>query len=200
MATVAPVPMRAVHRPDPRDQYAIAIQDIAAKELKSLSTRKAFQGVTWASSLEAAPAAVGVMAIPLKAASKDAAAGLGVASRDIKGDKGVVVAMLPHKLLHSNLEYCSEQGRQAFVECQQTMDLIQRTSERMIQDDGSVAYIIELLEDLDEAKNNLLPEIKQVEESARLCLTNIKELYNKFEFWYWVIVCLRNNFIEGRGM
>ncbi|KAH6640308.1 hypothetical protein F5144DRAFT_90241 [Chaetomium tenue] len=201
MATVAPPPTETwtTYQLGRRDKYAMDVQTVAAQEIESLSGRQALRGVKWASSLEAAPAAVSIMAILLKTASKGAAAGLSVASREIRGDGGVVIAMLPQTLFHSNLEYCTEQGRQAFVKSQETMALIQKTSEGMIKDGGSVAYIIELLEDMDDAKKNLLPEIREVERCAQSCLTNLKQLCEKFEFWYLVIVCLKNNATESSG-
>ncbi len=76
--------------PDPRLAYAKAVQKSAYSEIQSLRSRKELRSTEWAASLEAAPAAVCIMAILLKTASKKEAAGLEVKTRDITANGEVI--------------------------------------------------------------------------------------------------------------
>ncbi len=80
------------------------------------------------------------------------------------------------------------------------MDRIKTIAHSMIRNDGQVAYIIDLLEDMNEARMGLLPEIRRIEEVTQGCLTNLQELCKTFEYWYWLICCLKNNAVEVRGI
>ncbi|KAK4224277.1 hypothetical protein QBC38DRAFT_398050 [Podospora fimiseda] len=183
---------------DPRSKYALAIQGFAKSEIASLKENPVVMGGEWAFPLEAAPAAVCTMAILLKTASKTELAGIEVTSQEVTGHEGKTLGTLPAKLFHANLEHCSQLGQSSFREAEKTMALIERTAHDMTRDDGSISYIIELLEDLDEAQTELRPEVEKIEETSRQCLEDIRTLCSKFEYWYWVICSLKTRALEGK--
>ncbi|KAL2181910.1 uncharacterized protein P884DRAFT_274352 [Thermothelomyces heterothallicus CBS 202.75] len=153
----------------------------------------------WATPLAAAPSAVGTMAILLKTASSDAAAGLPVKSRDVVGDKGEVVSQLPYDLLHSNLQSCSDIGRSAFTESRSTMDYVHKAAISIIRNGGKVESILEMLENIEDARVNLKPEMQSVKRTAEISLERVRSLTENFQYWYWMICCLKNNVLESRG-
>ncbi|AEO57475.1 hypothetical protein MYCTH_49795 [Thermothelomyces thermophilus ATCC 42464] len=153
----------------------------------------------WATPLAAAPSAVGTMAILLKTASSDAAAGLPVKSRDVVGDRGEVVSQLPYDLLHSNLQSCSDIGRSAFTEGRSTMDYVHKAAISIIRNGGKVESILEMLENIEDARVNLKPEMQSVKRTAEISLERVRSLTENFQYWYWMICCLKNNVLESRG-
>ncbi|KAL8339740.1 hypothetical protein RB601_006042 [Gaeumannomyces tritici] len=185
---------------DPRTEFALATQSTARTESDKIKSITASSEAKWATCLAAAPSAVGTMAILFKAASTKAVAGLEVESVKIPGKDGAIVGELPHKLFHANLQYCSNTGRSAFLEAQKTMYSIHQAAQSMIKDDGSVAFIIDLLEDPDDAKFQLKPAMKGIEDTAQRCLEQITSLCKRFEYWHCVICCLNTNAVEGKGM
>lgn len=103
------------------------------------------------------------------------------------------------RYFHSNLQNCSDIGRSAFLEAQATMNTIREVAARMVQDGGSVANIIELLENPEIAQYLLPSEIKAIRDSAGKCLKNVQDLTDRFQYWYWVICCLKSNVLAGQG-
>jgi hypothetical protein len=87
------------------------------------------------------------------------------------------------KYFHTNLQHCSDVGRLAFLDAQRRMSTIAATAQRMIGEQGSIGYIIDLLEDPEDARYDLKPiEIKA-----------------KFEYWYLVLIHLKNTSFSKRG-
>jgi hypothetical protein len=72
------------------------------------------------------------------------------------------------------------------------MNSIQKTAKSMIQDEGTISFIIELLEDPDDARHNLKPEMDAIKDSATECLEQIKQLTSRFTYWFFVICHLKN--------
>lgn len=80
------------------------------------------------------------------------------------------------------------------------MKTINNTASRIIVDGGSVEYILELLEDPEDAATNLKPAMKRMEESSLQCKEDIEKLTKQFDYWYWVICSLKKNTLDSRGM
>lgn len=210
--------------PDPRTTYALEIQALATKEINSLQSNRDLTSPEWALPLQAAPSAVCTMAILIKTASKKEVAGMEVGSQDILGN-GKVVGQLPSgylrplaiscnfvkltlayclglfrsKLFDANLRHCGDLGQSAFRNAQTTMDLIQSTASNMTMDNGTISYIIDLLEDPEAAESELMPTINEIEEATKQCKEEIRALCQGFEYWYWVICSLRTSAVERKG-
>ena len=95
------------------------------------------------------------------------------------------------KYFNTNLQYCSDVGRLAFRNAQQKMNAIQATAQSVIDKQGSIGYIIDLLNDPEDARYYLKPEIEAFKETVKMCLANATAIKAKFENWYLVILHLR---------
>jgi hypothetical protein len=103
------------------------------------------------------------------------------------------------KYFHTNLQHCSDVGRLAFLDAQRRMSTIAATAQRMIGEQGSIGYIIDLLEDPEDARYDLKPEIEALKETAKECLVSAIEIKAKFEYWYLVLIHLKNTSFSKRG-
>ena len=108
--------------------------------------------------------------------------------------------MLRSKYFHTNLQHCSDVGRLAFLDAQKRMNKINSVARTMMEDGGSISYIVELLEDPEDAKHNLKPEMEQVRNTAKDCRENCEAIKQKFEYWYLVINHLGQTALDLRGM
>jgi hypothetical protein len=79
------------------------------------------------------------------------------------------------------------------------MATIRATARSMIAEEGSIGYIIDLLEDLEDARHNLKPEIEALKQTAKKCLESATAITAKFEYWYLVIIHLRQTSLSKRG-
>ncbi len=79
------------------------------------------------------------------------------------------------------------------------MNTITQISSRMISEGGSVEYILDLLEDPDDARKHLRSEMTAMGEQAQKSLDEINQLTQQFNDWYWVICCLKSNTFDGKG-
>lgn len=68
-----------------------------------------------------------------------------------------------------------------------------------MEDGGSVSYIVELLEDPEDAKLNLKPELDEVKKTAVDCRMECEEVKKKFEYWQRVIIHLSQTALDLRG-
>jgi hypothetical protein len=93
--------------------------------------------------------------------------------------------------LHTNLRHCSDLGRLAFFNAQDRMSTILATAKRMISKGGSIDYIVDVLQDPEDARYNLKPEIEVIKMTANRCLDSAKDITAMFEYWYLAIVHLR---------
>lgn len=182
-----------------RDEYALDIQDVAKPALDSLGSFQAMQGANWASFFEAALDAVGNMAFLLEISSNKEMSGLEVSSREIRGKAGEIVGMLHSHLFSTNLQHCSLIARHALAESKNDMALICAVANNHIDKGGSVSYIIELLEEPDDAKADLLPQVGEVTQLARKFLETIGRLCKSFEWLCLVIRSLRDTATEYEG-
>jgi len=97
------------------------------------------------------------------------------------------------------LQHCSDIGRLAFLEAQKRMNSLRSTAQSMIEEEGSIGYIIDLLEDSEDARYNLKPEVDRVRAMANDCLKNAKAITDKFEYWHLVICHLKQTSLTQRG-
>jgi hypothetical protein len=80
------------------------------------------------------------------------------------------------------------------------MSTIRATARSMIAEQGSIGYIIDLLEDPEDARYNLKPEIEALKKTANKCLASATAITAKFEYWYLVIIHLKKTSLSKRGM
>lgn len=80
---------------DRKASYALSLQKACNVALQRVKNNNVIANTNWASPLAAAPSAISTMAILLKAADKEAAAGLEIESQDVKGEDGTVRGTLP---------------------------------------------------------------------------------------------------------
>lgn len=78
-----------------RANYALSLQKACNVALQRVKSNNVVANSNWASPLAAAPSAISTMAILLKAADQEAAAGLEIESQDVKAEDGSVVGTLP---------------------------------------------------------------------------------------------------------
>lgn len=81
----------------PRDRkadYALSLQKACTNALQRVKNNEIIANTSWAAPLAAAPSAISTMAILLKAADKEAAAGLEIESQDVL-EAGKPVGRLP---------------------------------------------------------------------------------------------------------
>ncbi|KAM7198901.1 hypothetical protein V8F20_005968 [Naviculisporaceae sp. PSN 640] len=183
---------------DRRAEYALTLQKACTNALDRVKSNELIANSSWASPLAAAPSAISTMAILLKAADQKAAAGLEVESQEVL-EEGKVVGKLPSKNFHTNLQHCSDVGRLAFLDAQNAMSIIRSTAMRMITTEGSIAYILELLEDPEDARYNLKPEIEAIRKTAQKCLENAQQITAKFRYWHLVIMHLKQTSLFRKG-
>lgn len=107
--------------------------------------------------------------------------------------------LLRSKFFHTNLQHCSDVGRLAFLDAQHGMNTIKATATGMIAEEGAIAYIIDLLEDPEDARHNLKPEIQAIRDTAKKCLDNAKGITSKFQYWHLVICHLKQTSLSKRG-
>ncbi|KAL2155917.1 hypothetical protein VTH82DRAFT_659 [Thermothelomyces myriococcoides] len=79
------------------------------------------------------------------------------------------------------------------------MDYVHKTAISIIRDGGKIENILEMLEDIDDACENLMPEMEAVKNTAKTCLERVRNLAEHFQYWYWVICCLKNNAIQSQS-
>lgn len=70
------------------------------------------------------------------------------------------------------------------------MNTIRATARTLIDEEGSIGYILDLLEDLEDARFNLKPELEAVKSKAAKCLESAKAMTAKFEYWHLLIMHL----------
>lgn len=79
------------------------------------------------------------------------------------------------------------------------MTAIRSIALRMIEPEGSIAYILELLNDPEDAQYNLKPEIAAIKKTAQKCLENSQQINQKFRYWYLVIMHLKETSLSKKG-
>ncbi len=108
--------------------------------------------------------------------------------------------LLRSRNFRTNLQHCSDFGRQALLETQHNMATIRATARSLTAEEGNIGYIIELLEDPYDAKHNLKAEIDAVTASTEKCYHATKEIVAKFRYWHLVITHLKQLSLTKQGM
>ncbi|KAL8343421.1 hypothetical protein RB598_004657 [Gaeumannomyces tritici] len=187
-------------------EYSLTIQKKAKDAAETIRARSLVKSDTWARPLATAPSAVCTMAVLLRISGSSAAAGVPVKSRDVKGDKGETIGTLPHELLYANLESCSNLGRNAFTDARSTMSYINMVAMQMTENRGKLESILRVInkvedddDDDDDEDDALVDDIKDVKESTANCLEKIRVLTGSFQYWYWMIQCLKENVAACQG-
>jgi hypothetical protein len=81
---------------DKKTSYALSLQKACDVAYQRVKNNNVIANTNWASPLATAPSAISTMAILLKAADKEAAAGLEIESQDVKDLEGTtIVGSLP---------------------------------------------------------------------------------------------------------
>ncbi|KAH7077657.1 hypothetical protein BKA63DRAFT_564232 [Paraphoma chrysanthemicola] len=182
---------------DRRGSYATQLQRASKVALQRVKQNTLLANSGWAEPLTAAPAAISVLAFIIKTAASKKVAGLPVSSRDVFDEKGVEkVGKLPSPYFHTNLLHCSDLGRSAFLEAQKRMSKINSTAFSLMEDGGQVGYLIELLEDPEDAKMNLKPAMQELKAQAEKCGNEVAQIQKKFEYWHLVINHLGTNALD----
>ncbi|MCJ1359906.1 MAG: hypothetical protein MMC33_009909 [Icmadophila ericetorum] len=165
---------------------ALILQNACNAVLQRVKSNNIVANSNWPAPLAAAPSAISTVAILLKTAEMKAAAGLEIESQEVKDDRG----QYQRKAAVSWL---------AFLDAQHSMNNIRGTARGMIAEEGTIAYNIDLLEDPEDARYNLKPEIKAIRDSARKCLENAQAVTPKFQYWHLVICHLRQTSLSKCG-
>ena len=100
---------------------------------------------------------------------------------------------------HTNLQHCSDIGRLAFLDAQKRMNSIRSIAKTMIAEEGRISYIIDLLEDIEDARYNLRPEMDALAKTAKDCQMNAEEITKKFAYWEQVIIHLKQASLTQKG-
>jgi archaellum component FlaC len=66
-------------------------------------------------------------------------------------------------------------------------------------DSGNISYIVELLEDPEDAKDNLKPELEEVKKTTTECRKECEEISKKFEYWQLLILHLSQTALDLHG-
>jgi hypothetical protein len=95
--------------------------------------------------------------------------------------------------------HCSNLGRVAFLNAQNRMNKIKSITTSMMADGGKISYIMELLEDPEDAKFNLKPAMEDVKAKAASCGNEVRQIKDKFDYWYQVIHHLSTSALSMSG-
>jgi hypothetical protein len=95
--------------------------------------------------------------------------------------------------------HCSDLGRLAFLDAQKRMNTINTIARALMEDGGKISYIVELLEDPADARNNLKPEMDAVKARAIECSNECEEIKKRFDYWHLVINHLSVNALDLSG-
>ena len=79
------------------------------------------------------------------------------------------------------------------------MNNIHSAARFLIEKEGSIGYIIDLLEDPKDARYNLKPGIDQVRVIAGDFQKNAKAIIDKFQYWFLLICHLRRTILSQKS-
>ena len=80
------------------------------------------------------------------------------------------------------------------------MNSIRATAQSLTSEDGTIATILDLLEDPEDARLNLKSEIEAVKRLTNNCLQRAQSITSKFEYWYLLIIHLQKVSLHKFGM
>ncbi|KAF3907436.1 hypothetical protein ABW21_db0207087 [Orbilia brochopaga] len=175
-------------------------KDVIQRSLPKLIQRiaqEAAANTSWAPALQAAPAAISVMATCLVASTSKMAGAIEVNETGVVPGGGVV--KLPHKYLSTNLQHCSDLGRIAFTDAQNSMHRLRGYAEYMTGTDGVISNILEMLEDEEAARYDLRTAMEDLQENANRCKREAGSIQGKFQLLLDFIMALQNAAIEKQS-
>ncbi|KAF4950800.1 hypothetical protein FGADI_7933 [Fusarium gaditjirri] len=176
-----------------RANYALALQMSCRDVVKTIKASDLLMSNEWAKPLTHAPNAISIMALCLKTAAVREAANIKVRDKEITDETGKVIGLLPSEYFRTNLQHCADIGRLAFLDAQKRMNNLQSVARSMIAPEGTIAYIIDLLGDLEDAEDNLPGAMKRLETNAENFKADAEAISKKFDYWEKVIMHLLKN-------
>ncbi|KAK6524800.1 hypothetical protein TWF281_011698 [Arthrobotrys megalospora] len=178
------------------DSHKYMVQKSLPKLIQKIA-QEASTNNNWAPALRAAPAAISVMATCLVASTSKLAGAIEVnPTGTVPGGETIE---LPHKYLSTNLQHCSDLGRIAFSEAQNSMHRLRGYAEYMTDTDGLISNILEMLEDEDAARYNLRTAMEDLRENANRCKKETNSIQGKFQMLLNFIMALQNAAIEKQN-
>ncbi|KAF5592201.1 uncharacterized protein FSUBG_10242 [Fusarium subglutinans] len=165
------------HQAQQRANYALALQMSCRDVVQTIKASDLLMSNEWAKPLTHAPNAISIMALCLKTAAVREAANIKVRDKEITDETGKVIGLLPL----------------AFLDAQKRMNNLQSVARSMIAPEGTIAYIIDLLSDLEDAEDNLPGAMKRLETNAENFKADAEAITKKFEYWERVIMHLLKN-------
>ncbi|KAF9777121.1 hypothetical protein IL306_004604 [Fusarium sp. DS 682] len=184
-----------------RANYALALQMSCRDVVQTIKASDLLMSNEWAKPLTHAPNAISIMALCLKTAAVREAAKIKVRDKTVTDEAGNVLGHLPSEYFRTNLQHCADIGRLAFLDAQKRMNNLQSVARSMIAPEGTIAYIIDLLGDLEDAEDNLPGAMKRLETNAENFKADAEAITKKFEYWERVIMhLLKNSQDAGSGV
>lgn len=151
----------------------------------------------WAPYLNAAPAAICVMATCLVAGSSDDAAIIEIKLQRMGILDGLGIKKTQY--LGSNLHECTRVGREAFGEAQDRMLKLQSRAELVVQDGGTLAQILEVLRDSEPLISTLERGTRELQDVASICQDEARIIKEKFAALLKFIENLRSAVVDARN-
>ncbi|KJZ79754.1 hypothetical protein HIM_00468 [Hirsutella minnesotensis 3608] len=173
-----------------RTNYALALQRSCQDVVHTIQSSDFLLSNEWASPLTAAPNAISIMALCLKTAATREAATIKVTTRKVTDETGKELGELPSQYFHTNLQHCADIGRLAFLEAETRMNKLQSAARSMIAEGGTITYIIDLLNDVEDARINLPGVIEKLATNAEIFKRDAQAITEKFGYWERVIMHL----------
>ncbi|KAF4436531.1 hypothetical protein FACUT_6389 [Fusarium acutatum] len=172
------------HKAQQRANYALALQMSCRDVVQTIKASDLLMSNEWAKPLTHAPNAISIMALCLKTAAVREAANIKVRDKEITDETGKIIGLLPL----------------AFLDAQKRMNNLQSVARSMIAPEGTIAYIIDLLSDLEDAEDNLPGAMKRLETNAENFKADAEAITKKFEYWERVIMHLLKNSQDAGSM
>ncbi|KAK6331950.1 hypothetical protein TWF718_002487 [Orbilia javanica] len=169
-------------------------QEPLRKLIKQLAEDALRDFTGWAPALRAAPNAISAMATCLVASTAEAAGAIEI--NPIGVVPGVGKIEFPHKHLSTNLQHCSDLGRIAFSEAQNSMHRLQGYTQYMTGTDGLISNILEMLKDNEAARYNLRTAMEHLRENADRCKKETESIQRRFKMLLDFIMALQNAALE----
>ncbi|KAF4335310.1 hypothetical protein FBEOM_10857 [Fusarium beomiforme] len=176
-----------------RANYALALQMSCRDVVQTIKSSDLLMSNEWAKPLTHAPNAISIMALCMKTAAVREAAKLKVRDKTVTDESGNTLGHLPSEYFRTNLQHCADIGRLAFLDAQKRMNNLQSVARSMIAPEGVIAYIIDLLGDLEDAQDNLPDAMKRLELNAKNFKADAEAMTKKFEYWERVIMHIHKN-------
>ncbi|KAE8154181.1 hypothetical protein BDV25DRAFT_136107 [Aspergillus avenaceus] len=151
----------------------------------------------WAPYLSAAPAAICVMATCLVAGSSEDASIIEVNVPKRRTPDELLVK--PSRYLGTHLHECTQVGKEAFKEAHNRMMRLNARAESVVQDGGTLARILDVLQDSDPSIAILDRGTRELQEVASICQDEARTMKEKFATLLGSIVELRGAVVEAKN-